>query len=273
MRVQIVYSDNAWVLRRLARHLVEGLPYVQAAPWRPHARESFDLTYYVNYQLCRRPRHPWHRRMLWRKPKSRLVGAWFTHREGDLFDEVAREMNFCVCPSRVYADYIRERCNPHSHVIYHGIDIAQFQPKLRLGFVGRRYGTGRKGNDLLDYVASLPYVELTSTDGKLRDDQIPGFYQQIDYVLITSSAEGGPLCFQEGLASGKEILSTDVGMVSEFKNAPGVHVFNGRDELRALLERKLAERMRLRSTVQEFTIEHWVRAHDQLFRNLVQGSG
>jgi glycosyltransferase involved in cell wall biosynthesis len=269
MRVQVVHSGNAWILRRLARYLVDGLPYVHGAPWRPSAIEQFDLTYYVNYQLCRRPKHPLRRRLLWRKPRSRIVGALFPHREGDDFDEVARTLDFCVAPCARYADYLREHCNPNSHLIYHGIDLERFRPKLRLGFIGRRYETGRKGDALLRAVAELPYVELRSTEGKLRDDEIPGFYQDLDFVLITSSAEGGPLCFQEGLASGKEILSTDVGMVSEFRDAPGVHIFRDRRELVALLERKLRERERLRHGIERFSVDYWVRAHDTLFRRLL----
>ena len=269
MRVQVVHSGNAWILRRLARYLVDGLPYVDGAPWRPSAVNHYDLTYYVNYQLCERPKHPLRRRVLWRTPNSRLVGAFFPHREGDDFDRVARRVDFCVAPCARYADYLREHCNPNSHLIYHGIELERFTPKLRLGFIGRRYKTGRKGEALLRAVAELPYVELLCTDGALSEEEIPGFYQRIDYVLITSSIEGGPLCFQEGLASGKEILSTDVGMVSEFHDAPGVHVFRDQRELVTLLEQKLEQRLRLRASIQPFSVEYWVREHDQLFRRLI----
>lgn len=269
MRVQVVHSGNAWILRRLARYLVDNLSYVRGADWRPSALESFDLTYYVNYQLCRRPRAPLRRRLLFRKPRSRIVGAFFPHREDDEFDEVARELDFCVAPSARYADYLRERCNPSSYLIHHGIDLDRFVPKLRLGFIGRRYRTGRKGDALLDAVAALPYVELISTEGKLSDDEIPGFYQSIDCVLITSSIEGGPLCFQEGLACGKPILSTDVGMVSEFRGAPGVHIYGDRAELFALLEAQRQARFALRASIAEFSVDYWVREHDRLFRALI----
>jgi len=273
MRVQVVHSGNAWILRRLAGYLVDGLPYVHGSPWRPSAVRSFDLTYFVNFQLCRRPRAPLRRKLLWRRPRSRLSGAFFPHREPDdpEFDSIARRMDFCVAPSARYADYIRERLNPNAHLIYHGIELERFTPKLRLGFVGRRYATGRKGDELLRAVSELPYVELLCTDGKLSDAEIPGFYQQIDYVLITSSIEGGPLCFQEGLLSGKEIISTDVGMVPEFRGAPGVHIYRDQNELFSLLRRKLDERMQLRASVQRFSVQYWVEEHDKLFRRLLLG--
>jgi glycosyltransferase involved in cell wall biosynthesis len=270
MRVQVVHSGNAWILRRLASYLVDALPYVTGAAWRPSLVERYDLTYFVNYQLCRRPKQPLRRRVLWHPARSRVVGAFFPHKEDDEFDQVARKLDFCVAPSARYADYLREQCNPNSHLIYHGIDLERFSPKLRLGFVGRRYKTGRKGEDLLQAAAALPFVELRSTEGKLSDDEIPAFYQSVDFVLITSSIEGGPLCFQEGLASGKPILSTDVGMVSEFRNAPGVDVFRDRAELCSLLERKWQERRELGASVREYSIDYWVREHDKLFRRLLQ---
>jgi glycosyltransferase involved in cell wall biosynthesis len=271
MRVQVVHSGNAWILRRLARYLVDGLPYVHGAPWRPSAVRVYDLTYYLNFQLYRRPRAPLRRKLLWRHPRSRLVGAFFPHREDDDadFDAIARRVDFCVSPSARYADYIREHCNPNAHLIYHGVPTDRFTPKLRLGFVGRRYATGRKGDELLQAVSELPYVELVSTEGKLKDEQIPAFYQGVDFVLITSSIEGGPLCFQEGLLAGKEIISTDVGMVSEFRNAPGVHVYRDRADLFTLLEQKLEERLKLRAAVQPFSVQYWVDAHDKLFRSVL----
>jgi len=269
MRVQVVHSGNAWILRRLAQYLIEGLPYVEGAPWRPSALRTFDIVYYVNFQLLRRPRAPLRRRLLWRRPRAERVGAFFPHREDDEFDEAAKRIDFCVAPSARYADYLRTRCNPNSHLIHHGIELERFTPKLRLGFIGRRYKSGRKGDELLRAVAELPYVELLCTEGKLSEAEIAGFYQQIDYVLITSSIEGGPLCFQEGLLSGKEIISTDVGMVSEFRGAPGVHIYRDRQELFTLLERKLEERLRLRANVERYSVEHWVNEHDRLFRSML----
>jgi len=274
MRVQVVHSGNAWILRRLAGYLVDNLPYVHGAPWRPSAVSHFDITYYVNFQLYRRPKAPLRRRLLWREPRTRLVGAFFPHREQDgeeaaEFDAIASRVNFCVAPSARYADYIREHCNPNAHLIHHGIPLDRFTPKLRLGFVGRRYATGRKGDELLQAVSALPFVELVCTDGRLRDEEIPAFYQQIDYVLITSSIEGGPLCFQEGLLSGKPIISTDVGMVSEFRDAEGVYIYRDKAELFRLLEQKLEERLRLRAHVQTFSVQHWVEAHDKLFRSVL----
>jgi hypothetical protein len=35
------------------------------------------------------------------------------------------------------------------------------------------------------------------------------------------------------------------------------------------LQQKLAERMRLRASVQPFSVDYWVKEHDKLFRSLL----
>jgi hypothetical protein len=60
-------------------------------------------------------------------------------------------------------------------------------------------------------------------------------------------------------------------MVSEFRGAPGVHIYRDRQELFTLLEQKLEERLRLRNNVQRYSVEHWVAEHDKLFRSLLGG--
>ena len=56
------------------------------------------------------------------------------------------------------------------------------------------------------------------------------------------------------------------------RDAPGVHVFADQRELMELLETKLAERTRLRATVQPFSVDYWVQEHDKLFRRLITGA-
>ena len=42
-----------------------------------------------------------------------------------------------------------------------------------------------------------------------------GFYREIDYLLVPSLWEGGPMCVQEALASGVPVIAADVGFVPE----------------------------------------------------------
>ena len=89
MRVQVVHSGNAWILRRLARYLVDGCrtSLARLAPVRD-SRVRPDLLRELSAVPA--PAAPLRRALLWRKPRSRCVGAFFPHREGTDFDEVAR---------------------------------------------------------------------------------------------------------------------------------------------------------------------------------------
>lgn len=87
-----------------------------------------------------------------------------------------------------------------------------------LGFVGRfsTYGF-RKGADLLQQVNDLDFVELAVTDGDVAQDALPAFYRSLDYILVTSRYEGGPMCLLEGLACGKKIICPlDIGFADMF---------------------------------------------------------
>ncbi len=260
MKIQIVYPPDGWILEKLSRYLIDGISDAHGSPWKPDTSQKWDITYYVNYRL-------FHTNCglsgLFQATKnSRVSGGFFTHKEGESFDKRARQLDFCISPCRRYSDYLKT-INPKSYCVYHGIDLDRFKPVLRLGFVGKISPNGRKGNELLEFVRTLPYVDLKITGGNLDEDQIPEFYQSVDCVLITSKVEGGPLCFQEGLASGKEIITTDVGMAGEFKEFDGVHVYDGesRQSLINILEEMYHRKLKLRSHIEKYSIDYFVSEH------------
>ena len=267
--VQIVYPEDGWILQKLARLIIDGLPYVRASPGTPDTSRRWDITYYVNYAMFR-PR-PGLGRLLGATAKSRVSGAWFTHKESNVFEKGAHHLDFAICPCIQTVEMIRSLNRP-AYLAYHGIDLERFTPKLRLGFVGRLYENHRKGEELFDLVQRLPFVQLVCTNGRIPEAEMPDFYQSIDYVLIASSAEGGPLCFQEGLASGKEIISTSVGMVRDFAGAPGVHIFDRENPatlvnlLTVLYEKRLA----LRQSIESYNEAYFVKRHDEVFREIVK---
>ena len=267
MRVQIVYPEDGWILEQLARQLIDGLPYATGSLMDPSRRGTWDITYYVPYLLYGTKSRL--NKVLGKPKNSRLVGGWFTHRGDERFEQIAAKVDFCVSPCSMSRDFLYENVTRNAHIIRHGIDLEKFRPRLRLGFIGKLQARGRKGEDIMSEIAKLPFVEIISTGGKLSADEIPSIYHQIDYVLITSTVEGGPLCFQEGLASGKEIISTHVGMVADFADSPGVHIYGDIADLKRILHEKYEERLRLRQLVEEYSLRYWVDAHDRLFRSLL----
>jgi hypothetical protein len=95
--VQVVGPTDGWVLERLARRLAAKLPYAEFVPWKPRPDGHARIAYYVNYAL--------------HEASSGLIDvAFFTHCENEEhFLEHARTVDFCVCMSRLYADWLRAR--------------------------------------------------------------------------------------------------------------------------------------------------------------------
>lgn len=162
-----------------------------------------------------------------------------------------------------------------SSCIMPGVDIDAFRPKIRIAVVGRTYHTGRKGEALVRAVMDVPDIEWHFTgEGwpgvaeHIDEVDLPAFYQSMDYILVPALNEGGPMSVLEALASGVEVIASDVGWVSDFPHIP----FENGDaaSLRKVLMRLRDERMKLRASVEHVTWDRWASEHDKLFCKLFQ---
>jgi glycosyltransferase involved in cell wall biosynthesis len=256
-RIQIVAPTDSWILERMGGCLARHIPGASLSDWKPDESRSWDLTYFVNYALYRPSRN------------AGVTGGWFTHKENDSFELIAREMDFAVSQAKRYVPLLRPRSG-QTFVIPAGIDLDSFVPKLRLGVVGRSYESGRKGEELMAAVKELRFVEVVHTEGKLAPEELPAFYNTLDFILITSRVEGGPLSLTEGLACGKPAIAPDVGMVPEFSE--GIHRFDADrpETLFTLLEGLYRDRLRLRQQVEHMTWENFARRHAESFASVLQ---
>jgi len=86
-----------------------------------------------------------------------------------------------------------------------------------------------------------------SEDGK----SYPPFYDKIDYYLVPSNFEGGPMGLLEALAVGLPVISSEVGWVPEFKRVAHLYPAADVDALAIILteivERKLLRRAEVES--------------------------
>ena len=266
-KVNIVTSDRGWILERLASEIESRVPYVQfGAADDPHA----DIQYYVTYSRRRERVAP-------------IEVAYFAHLEKDaktseLFFNVANEVDHCICHASLYEKVLRERGVDHVTTISPGVDLEKFALKLRIGVVGRTYHTGRKGEHLVAQVMDIPEIEWHFTGegwpGPARnipEDGMADFYRDMDYILVPSLYEGGPMCVVEALACGREVVSSSVGWVDEF---PYIPFENGNaDDLRRVLLDLVEKKRRLRETVLDRTWDAWAEGHDRLFRKLLVEHG
>ena len=201
---------SSWVLRMMAERWAHHLPDCTITTRSPDSKA--DINFYVNWSL-------------YRKPTNIDVGL-FTHRghkdEGKdgwphkkQFDKTKHAIDFCVAMS----DNTLKLLPPEkSAVVKHGIgkQYKALKTKIVFGVVGRNYPSGRKGFNLIKELDTIPHAQFVTTDGKIKDHKMPAFYKSIDYLLILSNNEGGPVTVLEAMSLGKGVIAPDVGYCWEY---------------------------------------------------------
>lgn len=263
-RVHIKIADRGWILEKCASEIAQRSTRVT---YGTEEDPRADIQYYINYS-ARRAR------------VSPIEIAFFTHSEKNedarrRYFDVAREVDHRICMSKRYAEELLENDIAGISTIAPGVDLEAFKPKIRIGVVGRTYHTGRKGEALVAQVMDIPEIEWRFTGAgwpgpstRISESAMGDFYNDLDYVLIPSLYEGGPMSALEGLACGVPIISADVGWVNEY---PHIQFQNGNvDSLRAVLQELVAKRLALRESVLDKTWSAWADEHLQLFDQLAE---
>jgi hypothetical protein len=261
--LQVIGPEDGWVLERLARRLAAKLPYAEFVPWKPRPGGGSQIAYYVNYAL-------------YDGPSGLIDVAFFTHNdESHQSLERARRVDFCICMSRLYADWLRSQGVQRVAHVPMGFDFYRYRPSLVLGVVGR-LDHPRKGAALVERLRRLPFVEIITTDGRLPDEELRDFYQRLDYVLIPATVEGGPLSLLEGLGMGKPVIAPEgVGMVQEFPDTDAIRLYPAGDAeaLIAVVTACYEEKRQRAVLVRDRTWDAWAQAHHHLFVQLLHAHG
>ncbi|WP_395944854.1 glycosyltransferase [Brevundimonas sp.] len=266
MFAHIVTSDRGWILEKMASE-ISALGYVShdIAP-DPRAK----VQYYITYS-CRKKR------------VSEVELAYFTHlEEGEVsrrkFFDVASQVDHSICMAKIYEGILLNSGVRNVHLLPPGVDLSKFQVGVKVGVVGRTYVTGRKGEGLVKRVMDLPGIDWFFTgEGwpgaamNLSDEALPGFYRDMDYILVPALYEGGPMSIIEALASGTPVIAPDVGWAPEL---PRISYETGNaEDLRRVLNGLVEERQKLRSAVLDRTWSAFVEGHDRLFFEIARERG
>lgn len=266
--INIVCSfKGGWILKRLAEPLAAGIPgarLVDQSDKHAIQDESVRLNYYINdwcMSGCR-------------KSRTAKSIAFLDHPKGDCY---LRQADAIIAMAPQYDRYARETLRKKTYLAVQPTDTVRYTPKLRLGFVGRFAGqvdySKRKGKDLIDRVAQLPYVDLRCTLGKLPEEELPEFYRSLDYVLVPALVEGGPMCLTEGLACGVPvIMPVSVGVGELFKDGIIDYECGNFDSLKAVLDGLYEKKLALARLVEKYTWAYWVDQHKAIFREILGGS-
>lgn len=263
LSVHIKLSDKGWILEQCAQELAARLEYV-TYDLKPDP--SATIQYYMTYG-SRENR------------VSKLEASFVTHLEEqadarELFYRIARSVDLNICMSERYRSLLTTSGITNSTVIKPGVDLAEFAPNIRIGVVGRTYHTGRKGEHVVADVLDVPGIEWFFTGSgwplpalDLAPGEMPEFYRSMDYVLIPSLYEGGPMSAIEALACGTPIIAPDVGWIPDYPHIPFSVGDSG--DLRRVLSQLIAEKAMLRKHVVGQTWDRFAEQHDVSFRKLI----
>jgi hypothetical protein len=216
MRINIITEQPGWILHRCAVELSKALPGAAINP----PPGDFDITYILPY---------------WRLPTDftdrsygKLVG-FFTHNLSNAL-RYSSKYHYRVCMNRRMQRDLRNYGDADSVVIRPGAEPPFKKPSF--GVVGRTYGDGRKGEELVYKAQQAGYNIFTLGKGwpgpggnDVADARYTkDFLEDIDYLLVTSLDEGGPMPVLEALTVGTPIIAPDVGWCWEF---PCIHYEKG----------------------------------------------
>lgn len=262
--VHIKLSDKGWILEKIATELANNLPYIS---YDLNANYNAHIQYYITYG-CRKEKI------------SKTEIAWFTHREDvesakNKFNYEAKNVDFCICHSLATESLIKKLNVNNVITISPGVDINFFKPKLKIGVIGRTYHTGRKGENLVAQLMDIPEIEWHFTGegwpGEsefILPEKMPDFYRSLDYVLVPSLIEGGPMCVVEAIACGCEVIAPPIGWVPQF---PHIEYNTGDvNSLRKVLSDLIQKKYKLRKSVETYTWDNFAKKHHQLFIQLLK---
>ncbi len=300
MKIAVVHPDSGWVLSVISRRMCEAMPEVFAlvaakdffATLTTGKLDAYDGVYYVDIQNC------WNPGYYHAPPLGQAVHVgMMTHLDQDSpasFRPGWDKLDGVVHMAQRYMDVF------HEQRWYRDDQMALIRPgepcgtfplrKIRLGVCQRGEHVGKGKAFLPEVLESLPpqvrqaLALIFLGNGWLVDGQtdyhgvqassLPEdnpksylfFYNLIDYLLVPSLWEGGPLAVPEALASGLPIIAADVGWVSELcgkvidagqyhASAPRLYGFppGNANTLGAILTELARERVSRRMAVMDMT--------------------
>ena len=269
-KINLIYPNDGWILQKLGDQLNSRLK--NATHYLPNSdfwdnRQIVDdinsINYFIHYNYMRRP-------------TAGKNLAWFTHPEevgfqAGRFWEVAKLVDFAICNTEKYAKVIR-RMNVPAKEIVPGID-EDYNCKLKLGVIGRIYThIDRKGKAVIEKLRKKEKVDLLLTNGKIARENLPKFYQYCDYILITSTIEGGPMSLLEALACGKKVIAPkDVGLSYKFEHEIIPYEANNYSELSAIIDDLIIAKEQFSLAVSNYTWDNWARSHTKIFEAISNG--
>jgi len=217
-RVNIVIGekDLTWILGRLAKELELHNGWTINQP-------GAAIDYCIPY-------------LTYKDAKAPIKIGLFTHLEKS--GEKRKRWMKCygkfdanVCLSRSTAlEYLKYTPKGTTFTPYHTIHLGTDVGKISVfGIVGKTYDSGRKNFEWVPELRKEVGIVYRSFGENKKERE--EFYNKIDYLIITSSIEGGPVPVLDAIAMGVPVIAPDTGWCWEY---PCIHY--EKDNLESLKE-------------------------------------
>ncbi len=97
------------------------------------------------------------------------------------------------------------------------------------------------------------------------------FYRCIDYLLVPSLIEGGPVPFMEALACGTLSIAPPIGVIPQF---PHIEYETGninslKNTIKIVKNNFLDRRLRIAEYIKDYNWDTWAYNHDKIFKKLL----
>ena len=195
--INFVTEPGRWVLRPICEEFARYLPATIST--KPDTQAKVNV--FVNYAL-------------YQSINTKTVG-FFTHREKDSnsFDQIAQECDWCVAMCNRTAGYLPKK---KTSIIQVWPNSKYIKDKIVFGVVGRQYSSGRKRFWMAEPLKEIEGIEVRFTNGEIPEEKMTDFYREIDYLLVLSNNEGGPVPVVEALGMGVPVIAPNVGFCWSF---------------------------------------------------------
>jgi Glycosyltransferase len=236
LKLHIVSPYQSVAMQRMTAPLVEGLKTL----YETTISDSIDPSADVNYHI------PWHTLIGLDRGESVAKHAMlYTHCNptdwAALYDACERADQIICMSFQGRRELVELGADPAKMwVIYAGSNFAY--TRRNIGIIGSDQPNGRKRfHILLDLIWKMSpqglralnfvmvgdglegYCEQMKLAGavvshlkELTDDNLADVYAQLDALIVTGYAEGGPLPLMEAFAAGVPVFSPDIGYASDF---------------------------------------------------------
>jgi len=249
LKISLKTESHNWIMKRCALELTKAFSNVNID------NPDCDIEYFLPYTCAK-------------SSKAKIKVGFFTHLETGSSDfckkkkrkfiEVVEYCDYHICMnSTTQKDLFKRKKN--AHVIKPG---SRFKKDLVFGVCGKVHTqSGRKGEAFVEQLMG-EYKFLAWGKGwpceihSQKQSELENFYNKIDYLVVTSTCEGGPVPVVEALSMGVPVIAPDVGWCWEY---PVVKYKKGdvRDLRQVLFDLSNVP-----------TWETWVKGHEDFFNSI-----